>query len=89
MQAKYPLVFFSGLPPPPAAAAISSHKNWSSKVCHVNRDLARGNRSRVNESPHPARRDRGLDPERTWDTAEQVIRNLKAISPCGLYDFHL
>ena len=41
----------------------------------------------MNESPQPARRDRGLDPERTWDTAEQVFRNLKDISPCGRYAY--
>jgi hypothetical protein len=36
-----------------------------------------GDLTRVNESPHPATLDRGLDHERTRNTAEQIIRKLK------------
>ncbi len=40
-------------------------------------DVDPGDRSRVNESPHPARLGRGLDHETPRHTAEQIIRKLK------------
>ena len=39
--------------------------------------MVSGDRSRVNESPHQARLDRGLDHETHQHTAEQIIRKLK------------